>query len=423
MHGKWRLAVALLAVLAAGSAAAKERTWTDQAGRTMQAEFVKELDGEVTLLRAGKLVTVKLASLSEKDQQVVRDLAAGKEVADEPAPAPVNPFEPAPKPPAPTEPMPAQPAPPANPFEPAGSKPTEPVEPKPAPTPIGKNPVPIVNRVWTDAAGQQTTAKFVRIFGGNVVLSRAGKTISIPFYSLSPPDQEHVRELLTSRGQEALIPPPSPTSHVPGSDPGPLAGDPPVAPAPPPPPPVFTPPPVNNAFEEMRRMQEEARQRAAEQAAQAQAAYEQRRQEELERQRQAAAEYEQRQEEARQQAMQRAEERRQTEIVGECLKCKGSLTRAQGEGSVCPHCGITWEFEVDRFGNKTRINPAVGGGAAGAGVAPSQVVEKAAEAVPAIVMILIAVLAIGIGAVGAFVAIIVAIVRAASTPAQSPPRY
>lgn len=170
-------------------------------------------------------------------------------------------------------------------------------------------------------------------------------------------------------------------------------------------------------------MQEEARQRAAEQFAQAQAASEQRRQEELERQRQAAAEYQQRQEEARQRALQEAETRRQNEIVGECLKCKGRLTRAQGEGGTCPHCGITWEFEVDQFGNKTSINPAARGGAPGASVPPDKVLEKAAEAVPAIVMVIVAIVAVGIGVVAAFVAVIVAIVRGVSAPAQSPPRY
>ena len=270
------LAVGLALTLVA-AAAAKERVWTDTAGRTMTAEFVRESDGDVTLLRAGKLVTVKLASLSERDQQAVRDLAAGKEVADDPAPAPAaepkNPFEPATPSPVPATPAPA----PTNPFEP--TKPAEPAgDPAPAgepPIPIGKKPVPIVSRIWTDTNGQQTTAKFVRVFGSNVVLSRAGKNVTIPFYTLSQADQDHVKELLTSRGQEALIPPPAPVPrlNVPGAEPGPLAGNPNPPPqfVPPTPPPAFDP---NAAFEEMRRRQDEARQRAAEQAAQSQAAFE-----------------------------------------------------------------------------------------------------------------------------------------------------
>jgi DNA-directed RNA polymerase subunit RPC12/RpoP len=47
----------------------------------------------------------------------------------------------------------------------------------------------------------------VRIFGSNVVLSRGGRSVTVKFYELIEADQQHLRELLASRGQEAMIPP------------------------------------------------------------------------------------------------------------------------------------------------------------------------------------------------------------------------
>ena len=160
---------------------AKERVWTSSDGRQLHGEFVRELDGEVTLLVEGKLVTLPLDRLSERDQQAARDLAAGKEVADDPPAA------------SETEP---------------GSEPASPDDP-PAearvPTLVKRPPSP-VNRVWTDNQGRKTTGKFVRVFNGRVVISRAGGPIAVAYFDLTEADQQYVQDLLTARGEEALIP-------------------------------------------------------------------------------------------------------------------------------------------------------------------------------------------------------------------------
>lgn len=52
-------------------------------------------------------------------------------------------------------------------------------------------------RVWTDRYGNTTTAKFVRVFGGNVVLLRGGKTMTVPLGNLCDEDQELARRLQT----------------------------------------------------------------------------------------------------------------------------------------------------------------------------------------------------------------------------------
>ncbi len=194
--------VCLLLILLATfsvAAAAKERTWTSADGRTMRAEFVRELDGEVTFLIAGKLTTIPLSRLSERDQQIVRDLAAGKEVPDDPAPAT----------PAADDPF-STPAASSTSERAAASEPTTPAssdaDSGEAPPSLTKRPITPTNRVWTDNVGRKTTAKFVRVFNGHVVLSRAGGPISVPFYDLVEADQQYVKDLLTSRGEEDLIP-------------------------------------------------------------------------------------------------------------------------------------------------------------------------------------------------------------------------
>jgi hypothetical protein len=195
-----------LVLVAAGLALAKERTWTSSDGRTMQGEFVRELDGDVTFLIKGKLVTIAIDKLSERDQQIVRDLAAGKVVPDD-----------------------------SNPAKPAESKPAETTSAEPDPlAPVPDRPDdsatgPSLNkkkqkgpesRVWTDIFGRKGTGKFIRIFGSSVVVSRAGGPLTIDFFQLSDADQAYVRELLTSRGEEDLIPVKPPPMPAEGSQPG-----------------------------------------------------------------------------------------------------------------------------------------------------------------------------------------------------------
>ena len=180
----------LLLLVALAEGIAGERTWTSTDGRTIRAEFIRELDGEVTLLKDGKIVTLPLERLCERDRQIVRDLAEGKSVPEE-----------------------ADPASPANTnsdartaSESGASAPSAAASESTSPQPLVKKPLPIENRTWTDIHGNQITGKYVRINGSNVVLLRGGKSVSVAFYELSSEDQEYLRELLTSRGEEGVIP-------------------------------------------------------------------------------------------------------------------------------------------------------------------------------------------------------------------------
>lgn len=183
----WRVSTFLAVLLCASAAlAGKVRTWTNIDGKTMEAEFVRELDGEVTFLKAGKLVVIKLEKLSEKDRQAVKDLAAGKEPEDE------DPFTtPAAKPDE-------------RPAESTGEKPeeTKPADKSSKPS----RPVAIQTRTWTDRFGNKSTGKFVRVDGNDVVINRGTRVITVVFGNLSDGDQEYVRNVLISQGKEDAIP-------------------------------------------------------------------------------------------------------------------------------------------------------------------------------------------------------------------------
>jgi hypothetical protein len=269
-----------------------------------------------------------------------------------------------------------------------------------------------------------------------VVLLRGGRSATVKFYELSTSDQDYLRELLASRGQEALIPPkvdetvgeqanigtspaagqlpPGAPSNVAGSAPGgprfprgvgipPAAGIPPsvsgpaippspfptgpVASIPPMPMPVpggffpgstppassfpgsppgsfgpgsygpsSTPPgmgPANtyppgpsfpsagppsmprsgaglggSSFERMNEQLERSRQQQRESLEQMQ----------------------------RDMSAQHESLINRHRATGECLSCKHTLNESEMKGRSCPYCGVTWDYEIDEFGNKRSIN-------------------------------------------------------------------
>ena len=377
-------------------AAAAERTWTDVKGRSMKAEFVREVDGDVTFLKDGMLVTIPLTTLAERDRQIVRDLAAGKAVPDEAPPAAANPFE----------------ATPAARADATGDG-------------AAKKPLPIKERVWTDRFGNQSTAKFVRMNGANVVLMRGNRPMNVLFHQLTSEDQDYVRELLTSRGQESQIPPAppkpvEPSPENPGPESPPPAGPsfpPPSFPGPGPSFPSFPPPGFGGGSDFQQRI-EEQRQQAEQRRQEMLAKIEQDRQEREQRN----AENQQRFQESMEQRRQETEERRQNETVGECLSCKGQLTRAQTELDACPHCGVTWQFEVDSFGNKKRIYNAspIGSSSGSLGGTPAKL--DPATMAKARQFFVIGVVVVGV--LGMFaVVVFVAITIAAASGAKRQRRY
>lgn len=360
---------------------AKERIWTSADGRTMLAEFVRELDGEVTFLRDGKIITLSLDRLSPRDQQIVRDLAAGKSVPDDPAPTP------APLIPAPVTPAAEASAPTKDP--PAETTPAE----SPPVKPLISKPIPIESRTWTDVFGNQVTGKYVRIFGSNVVLLRGGKSVTVKFYELSSEDQQYVRELLTSRGQEGMIPPkvdpssvnlesgsngaaesssgndlsgipdspsvpgsgfPDPASLPPGMGPRNPPHDPSgfpgsaVGPGYSPHDPLSMPPPAGSStagspFPDSNPPGYSGSAENIDYAARAREQFDEYREKQLE-------------------SFRHPFERNEPSFknfgtFSQCLSCRKVLRNgAETAGPTCPHCGVTWVHEVDIFNDRRVLN-------------------------------------------------------------------
>lgn len=482
---------AAVVLLVGGIALASERTWTSSDGRTMRAEFVRELDGEVTLLKDGKIVSLPLDRLSERDQQVVRDLAAGKAVPEEPLTVPTE----ASSPPAAT-----------NPLEPAAAEGTAPPREASSAKPSVKKPMPSENRSWTDIHGNQMTGKFVRIFGSNVVLLRGGRSHTMNYHELSSEDQDYLRELLASRGQEALIPRPieradqgqgndiahgsgvespdvgnaplaspdlgagprgprgpqfprgpgagiprgpgpafpeaaaapsmpgpgfpgsrgapgAPSIPTPGMDgfgtsaspPGfggggtPGFGPPSTLPADVSPPgasfPSSAPPgfgttpggPRESPFDRLNEQLERSRQQQLDSIQQMQDRMSQQHEQLFNRH----------------------------GSTGECLNCKHTLNEAEMRRTSCPYCGVTWDYEIDEFGNQRELNnsslpnPFVGGGNAG-GADPID--QRTARTIGLVVGVLIG-LAVIIGMVIGVIYIAVSIASSGSRNQQPQQQY
>jgi hypothetical protein len=178
----------LLICLCGIAAGGEVRTWTKVQGGTIQAQFLREVDGEAVFLQDGKPITIPLDQLIEQDQKLIRELEKEKKVEETPAPL----GAPAPK----TE-LPPRDAPQPNPDRADNKRPSL----------VAPRLVPEM-RNWHEITGKQHTAKFTRIHDGNVVLTRAGGRIStMPFASLSREDQQYIRSLLSARGEGHLCPP------------------------------------------------------------------------------------------------------------------------------------------------------------------------------------------------------------------------
>lgn len=135
--------------------ASKVRTWTGRDGTSVQATFVRMLpNGNVLLRRSTQLIPIPLSNFSDEDLYHLRHEEGLANII----------------PPTPKE-----------------------------PTASGE-------RLWTDIAGGQLSAKFDRMSGKNIVLIRGGKELKFPFDGFSLEDQQFIRELMQAEGKGHLVP-------------------------------------------------------------------------------------------------------------------------------------------------------------------------------------------------------------------------
>jgi hypothetical protein len=215
---------------------------------------------------------------------------------------------------------------------------------------LTKRPITPASRVWTDNQGRKFTGKFVRVFDGNVVTTRAGGPVTTPFFDLVEADQQYVKDVLTSRGEAALIPD-RPPATVAGT--GEAAGAPMGGPAFGPttvPMPGYSPPPMpadsssttapmgygpggySPSGTDYNRLTDHER-RATDAASAAQ--------------RQADQTF-RAQEEQMNRAMQSSSPLYQptTQRVPVCSACRATLTDAEATGKRCPRCGAWWAYDT-----------------------------------------------------------------------------
>jgi len=327
----------------------------------MQAQFVREVDGDATFLKDGKLVTIPLDRLSEKDQKLIRELESGKKVQQDEPPAGALSRDNG-----------------TTTDDSAATK-TEGAKTRPS---LANEKVVAESREWRDNSGKKTTGKFVRMHQGNVVLTRLGRVVSVSFESLSREDQQYVRDFLAARGDEVGLPdiaadnpaPAQPEAFAAVPLPEPFARPPAAAPPPaiapragfrePAAAPFSRPGGGGGGPNRAMELAEQARQRNAE--------FVQRQAEETSKRREQAAakvaEMHRQSGEAMKQSIQRQLDAHHNELVAECGNCKKELTRDQSQLTQCPHCDVYWTHEVDQFGNKHEIP----GGAARAEVQAQQ---------------------------------------------------
>ena len=197
-------------------AAAWGRPWTDRHGRVIEAKFVRLNGDSVVLLKGNKPVMIPLSTLSDADQEYVRQQVSGKAKPKDDEKDPPD----------------------------AEAKPGDPEKKaeKPATPPLAEG-----ERLWTDIRGKTLAAKFVRVEGGIVYLSHNGQERPYPVAGFGAEDRAHIA---------SLAPPPAPPA-VPPSMPSPMATRPHEFPRPsmprfperPPMPTVHTTPPSMPRFE------------------------------------------------------------------------------------------------------------------------------------------------------------------------------
>ncbi len=130
------------------------RTWTDMAGRQIQAKFVRVVGDQVVLERAGRPLTIPLSTLSAQDQQYIQSQTSGNKTTS------------------------------------SGITPSVIGEPEPdsnAGTPQSSG------NTWTDRSGNQVTASLISFDGTTAILETPdGQRADFPLVNFSDADQQRL---------------------------------------------------------------------------------------------------------------------------------------------------------------------------------------------------------------------------------------
>jgi len=324
------ISVFAMGLLASSVLAAEERTWTDTSGKTLSGELEEVTsDGKVKIKSNGQSFTIPIERFSDEDQQYI-DAQNKQMEKDE------------------------------------------------APTRRRRKSDLFDYRQWKDNQDNEIKAKYVRIHEGQVVLLQGRTAHKVSFYDLSTEDQNYLRGELEARNEANQIPPrPSGAS----SDGNPIAGGQPydprmgnIAAAPP----AYAPPAMDDFAKRQQEQHEKMRREIEQKQAEARRASEEARRRYEEGIRQREADNQRRQQEYEQKAREETERRNrereeriarmprspsmpqmemQYEEYKECSKCHKRIDGNIGAGDHCPHCGVFFSHETDRFGRTTKEVP------------------------------------------------------------------
>ncbi len=179
-----RLGLGLLLWFIAAAVACAEnnpRTWTDVQGRTMEAVFVRVVNGTAVFQRGKQVLKVPYSQLSTADQDRIRAQLKREGHEDQLPPAPI--------------------ATSSETDEPAGK-----AEIAKSGSSGDHTTAAEAMRVWTDADGRKIVARFERWSGNEsdpVILRQANGPLIVAFNKFSGADQDRLRSLVPDRAPAA----------------------------------------------------------------------------------------------------------------------------------------------------------------------------------------------------------------------------
>ncbi len=146
------------------AASLSARTWTDVHGKKYQGKFIRYFEGNVVLQYGNKPLMVSFRSLSDEDQEYVRQQLGAKGQADLlPSPSPHS-------------------------SKDDGDDAVDMFE-------DFKLPSPDAERVWVDTKGKQATAQLLGVSGKSAIMRFQDRELMIPLKRLCFEDQRYIQEV------------------------------------------------------------------------------------------------------------------------------------------------------------------------------------------------------------------------------------
>jgi len=280
------------------------RVWTDSQGKQVTAEYMNYKNGMVYLSHDRRTYAVPFENFSDEDQDFVRDRLKTEGKTDLVPPRGVA-----------TSP--------------------EPID--------AQAPGTMAERMWTDTAGRQISARFTGVSQKKVQLIVQGSQIAVPFSRFSENDQTYVRDVLAGKIAAQTAQEQPHQSFAGGRAP------------------VGRPNPFAALDAQQNAMQQMNQQLAARREADRQQAVQQRADQQeadrLRNEQQTAEQQHLERQTTEQQSTQQSQTPETNATAYQCSRCKSVLTGNYKAGDMCPNCGTFFHYVRDASGRVTSTTP------------------------------------------------------------------